>query len=313
MNYGEVLSNAWKTIWKYKVLWIFGILAGLGSGGGGSSGGGGGGGSTPSQSNGDWPDFVDPAWGDRITNWMMNNWWIFIVAAVVIFLLVIVIIVLSTYGRIGLARGAWKGDDGAARLTFGELFAESGHYFWRVIGLALLIFILTAGIGIVIAVTSAGVALVTLGLGLLCLIPFFCVLGIAAWLLEIVVRLAVIAITGEDLGVTEGLGRAWTTFRDHLGESVIMGLILGIGSGIVRVIIALPFLASLLPLLPLINSQSQEVLQRSLIGAAVVFCLYLPVAIFLGGIVEAYVGTAWTLTYRRLTGRTRAAAEVVTA
>ena len=38
MNYGEVLSRAWQIIWKYKVLWIFGILAGLGSGGGGSGG-----------------------------------------------------------------------------------------------------------------------------------------------------------------------------------------------------------------------------------------------------------------------------------
>ena len=37
MNYGEVLSSAWKTIWKHKVLWIFGILAGLGAGSGGGS------------------------------------------------------------------------------------------------------------------------------------------------------------------------------------------------------------------------------------------------------------------------------------
>ena len=147
MSYGEVLSNAWKTIWKYKVLWIFGILAGLGSGGGG----GGGGGSAGPNINGDnnQPDFFNPAWGDQVGRWLEQNWWVFIVAAVVIFLLVIVIIILSTYGRIGLARGAWKGDEGAARLTFGELFAESGRYFWRVLGLALLIFVISAGAAVV--------------------------------------------------------------------------------------------------------------------------------------------------------------------
>ena len=31
MNIGDVLSQAWKTIWKHKVLWIFGIFAGCSS------------------------------------------------------------------------------------------------------------------------------------------------------------------------------------------------------------------------------------------------------------------------------------------
>lgn len=38
MNFGEILSRAWKIIWKHKVLWIFGILAGCGRGGGGGGG-----------------------------------------------------------------------------------------------------------------------------------------------------------------------------------------------------------------------------------------------------------------------------------
>jgi hypothetical protein len=307
MSYGEVLSNAWKTIWKYKVLWIFGILAGLGSSGGGSGRGS----SGPNfNNNGNQPDFLNPTWANPIGRWLEQNWWIFIVAAVLIFLLVIVIIILSTYGRIGLTRGAWKADEGAARLTFGELFAESGRYFWRVLGLALLMFIIAVGASLVIGVGTAGVALFTLGLGLLCLIPFFCVLGVVAWVVEIIVRLAVIAIAGEDLGVIDGLRRAWNTVRAHLGESIVMGLILGIGSGILRIIISLPFLAVLIPLVPLVASQTQQTFERGAIGAAVIFCAYLPFAIFLGGIVESYVGTAWTLTYRRLTGRSRTAVEV---
>ena len=41
MNYGEVLTRAWKIVWKFKVLWIFGILASCGTGSNGRSGGGG--------------------------------------------------------------------------------------------------------------------------------------------------------------------------------------------------------------------------------------------------------------------------------
>ena len=34
-NFGEVLTRAWQITWKYKVLWIFGILAGCSEGSGG--------------------------------------------------------------------------------------------------------------------------------------------------------------------------------------------------------------------------------------------------------------------------------------
>jgi len=32
-NFGEVLTRAWQIIWKHKVLWIFGFLAGCGQSG----------------------------------------------------------------------------------------------------------------------------------------------------------------------------------------------------------------------------------------------------------------------------------------
>jgi hypothetical protein len=42
MDYGNILTKAWKIVWKFKVLWIFGILSSCGqgsrSGGGGGSG-----------------------------------------------------------------------------------------------------------------------------------------------------------------------------------------------------------------------------------------------------------------------------------
>src|SRR5258706_12413885 len=52
INIGEVLTKAWKIVWKFKVLWIFGILASCGANNnarfnnsfGGNSGGGGKGG-----------------------------------------------------------------------------------------------------------------------------------------------------------------------------------------------------------------------------------------------------------------------------
>ena len=41
MHYTDLIQRAWQITWRYKVLWIFGILLALASGGGGSGGGGG--------------------------------------------------------------------------------------------------------------------------------------------------------------------------------------------------------------------------------------------------------------------------------
>jgi hypothetical protein len=307
MNYGEVLSKAWKIIWKFKVLWIFGILAALGSGGGGNGGGRG----NVSYSANNNNNFFNHNFSGQVGAWLANNWWVFVVAAVLIFLLIIVIIVLSTYGRIGLTRGGWEADEGAAKLTFAGLFAECGRYFWRIILLDLLIFLVTVVAGLVIAAGTLGVGVMTLGIGLVCLIPFFCLLVIAGWLVEIFVRLSVISIVGEDVGITEGLRRGWAIIQGHLAESIVMGLVLGIGSGILRFFIALPFLLAAVPLIPAFLSQTQQAFERGAIGAVIVICVWLPFAIFLSGVVESYVGTSWTLTYRRLTGRTATAVEVV--
>ena len=58
MDFGEVLSRAWKTIWKHKILWIFGILSSCGQGGSGGSSSGGG---AQSSGGNDWTGDVPPA------------------------------------------------------------------------------------------------------------------------------------------------------------------------------------------------------------------------------------------------------------
>ncbi|MGD8904906.1 MAG: hypothetical protein PVI67_15190, partial [Anaerolineae bacterium] len=37
MDYGKILTRAWEITWRWKILWILGFLAALGSGGGGGS------------------------------------------------------------------------------------------------------------------------------------------------------------------------------------------------------------------------------------------------------------------------------------
>src|ERR1051325_8608620 len=130
-NFGDVLSRAWQIIWKHKVLWIFGILAGCSRGSSGfrgSSGGGGGG-------NGQLPPEVM-----RILQIIQQNLAAFIIIGCIIVLLIWAItIFLGTIGRVGLIRGTFQAEAGAERLIFGELFSEGMPYFWRIFGLTLIV------------------------------------------------------------------------------------------------------------------------------------------------------------------------------
>lgn len=300
MDYGEVLSRAWRIIWKHKILWIFGILASCSSGNGSNSSArfnadGSQGGFGPSSQFERFFEGLDPALLTALI----------IAAVLIIVLLVILAILLSTIGNIALFRGAQRADrDLDTRLGFGDLFRSSLPYFWRMVLLSLLVFALTLVLVLAIVAVSTVVGIFTLGIGLLCLIPLFCLLIPFFIAVSVVVQQAQIAIVVEDLGVMDGLRRGWEVVRDNPVQMLVMWLILELAIGIIAgLIVALPLLLFLTPLI--ISAISTGTLEFNAMVAASLACvvIYLPVLILLTGAITSYIKTAWTLTFLRLTGR----------
>lgn len=305
MDFGEVLSRAWNIIWKHKILWFFGFLAALGGG----SGNGGGGGSgmnfrfndrdLPNLGNGNWENL--PQWMQRVFDTVPV--WLPFLLILFILGLIVVIVILSTFGRIGLTRGAWLADEGEQRLSLGQLWGYGMRYFWRVLLLSLLLMAVGFIAAIIIAIPAIGIAIVTLGVGLICLLPLLCLLGLAAPLLGVIFDMAAVSIVNEDLSITDGLSRSWNVFKSHLGQIIGMALILWIGSLIVGFVLGLPLLLIVAPIIASLIFQSQAALNSSLLLSLVLFLLYLPVLLLAQGIIQSYIGTSWTLVFRRLTGR----------
>jgi ABC-type multidrug transport system fused ATPase/permease subunit len=132
MDFGEVLSSAWKIIWKHKVLWIFGILASCGSANGSIGNFG---------NNFRWTvsapvdDYFYQI--ERIPEWQIIL--AIVVMLIAVLLLALLVIFLATIGRIGMIRGTQQANAGIDRLVFGELLSGSMPFFWRVFGLNLLV------------------------------------------------------------------------------------------------------------------------------------------------------------------------------
>lgn len=308
-NFGEVLTRAWKITWKYKILWIFGILASCSRGGGGGSGGGGGG-NGGSDGNGYSP--FDTGEVQRVFNqigeWLTSNWWVIALIILVVILLVLLSIFLGTIGRIGLIRGTLQAEEGAEKLSFGELFRGSMPFFWRVFGLTFLIGL----ISLLLFLPLVLFGVLTVGIGFLCMLPLICLLIPVSIAIYLIVELANVAIVKENIGLWDGFRRAWELVRANVGTIIVMGLILLVISFVVGFVFAIPAIMIFLPSgLAFAAGQGQSM--TPLIIGGVCFTLLLPFMILAGGILNTFTGASWTLTYLRLTRKPEEAVTLIEA
>jgi hypothetical protein len=306
-NFGEVLTRAWQIVWKHRVLWIFGILASCGRGGSSfnsnvrGSGGNGGFGTPPD---------LPPQIQDLFRTIEQNLTAFIAVIITLVCIIWIVTIFLSTVGKIGLIRGTAQADSGSESLIFGQLFSESTPYFWRILGLSLLVglpvlvVILAFAVGLALFAITASGGNDASGVGFLALVPIFigciCLLVPVMFVIGMIARQAENAIVLEEMSVMPAVSRGWELFRNNLGPIIIMAIILAVIGFVVGFIIAIPVFIVVLP--AFIAFMAGEAQNWTPLGiAGICICLYIPISLLLNGIAIAFTESAWTLTYIRLT------------
>jgi hypothetical protein len=310
MPYNQILTQAAKLVWKFKILWFFGLLASCSSG------------AARLNPNFDFPasDFTGTAadlseqmrpmmdFLNRMINQIGESPWAFFgTAALVICGLSLITWLIGIYGRTGLALGAWQGSAGAPGLDWEALNQGTAGTFWRVAGISLLVGLPGAAVSLLFAAITAFsvfswvaensfstyAVLLCLGLPLLCLmVPVF-------WALGILSELATVAAAGEGLGVMAGLRRAWDLFAHNLGGLLLMGLlvlILQIAAGVVLTLILAPLGIGAL----LMNTVLDQPLQTNLAMLLGLGLLLLPIWLAFSAVLNAYIGALWALTFRHL-------------
>jgi hypothetical protein len=296
-NFGEVLTRAWQITWKYKVLWIFGILASCSRGsGGGSSGGSGGSGGDSGNGYSPFEPSQAQHYFNQISDWLTANWWVVALIVLGVILLALLSIFLGTIGRIGLIRGTLQAEEGAERLSFGELFRGSMPFFWRVFGLTFLIGL----IFLVIMLPLILFGVLTAGIGFLCIIPLFCLLIPVSIAIYLIVELANVAIVKDNLGIVDGWKRGYATALNNVGPIIVMGLILLVSGFVIGLVVAIPIIMIAVPTaIGFATGQGQNM--TPLLIGGLCFVAFLPVGILINGVCNTFMGATWTLTYLRLT------------
>ena len=306
MDYGGVLKRAWEITWKFKGLWVLGILASCSSGGGGGGSGGGSSGSSYQFGSGSDPRFLQfQRWFQSIPSetWIL----IAIIAGLIILVLGLAFLVLGIIGQAGLIAGFNRVED-SGTVTLAEAFRMGTVNFWRLFGVRIVFWL--AGFLVVIALVAVVAMLVigTLGIGLLCLLPLLCLLIPIGALVGVYVMLTQVALVTENLSVMDSFRRGWQVLKQNLGPVIVVGLIVLFGSAVIGLVLALPLIAAVLPAVAGVAFGSDQSTTTGLVLAGLCLVGYLPVMIVANGVLQTYVSGVWTLSYRQWTGRAKGSA-----
>jgi len=277
-------------------LWLLGILANCSSG------------SSQTSSNVSRMPQYSVGGGEfpQIDHWLQSvpqETWIGIAVVGGLILLALIFWVLAAIGNGGLIAGFHMAETGET-VTLASAFQQGFSFFWKLLAIQLLLGLASLVVILPVVFGGALLSILTLGIGLICFIPLICLLIPLGIALSIYTLLTQIALIVEDLDIVAAFQRAWDVFRSNLGEVIVMGLILGVGSFVVGLILAIPFILMVLPFITglLVDTEASTIACLSVTLIGILF--YLPVLLLASGIMRTFITGSWTLTYHSLIGTT---------
>jgi hypothetical protein len=300
MNYGELLSEAFRLTWRNKFLWFFGFFVGAT---GGSF-------NFPANFGGQQGDMpLGPASGPL--RWISENLALFItivIAAVVVLALIFIVLAMISHGA--LAESVAALHRGESR-RFGLAWRAGTANFWRVLVLKILFLLMALGLVLLLAlpVLLGGLAVFSLtdstGLRVLSV-----VLGIVVAVVALIVVFVPFAIVNQfalrelvvsGRRVLDSVGGGFGLLRRNLGRSLLvwllqLGVMLGLG---IAVLVVILILGAIL-LGPAIALFATDRATAGVVAGVVGGLLFLVPVFVISGAISAFNHTYWTLAYLRL-------------
>jgi len=313
MNYGEAIERAWKIIWRFKILWVLGLLASCAGGGI----------TIPSfnyqLSSADFQNLGNGNYFfNQVANWFQSiPVWVWILGILALLVLGLLLFMVGLVGRIGVKRGAWQAEGGATELAFGDLFKESLGYFWRMLGLSLLVGLpgflfaiisVVFFLGSILSIFASRAA--NAGILLLCVaVPLFCLIIPLSWIMTMLSEMCSSALVAENLGVIASLKRGWNLMWKKLGSVILISLLMFVIQIAVGIVLGIPAALVAIPLAAGVFLAGSGL--AIWIAAGVIFAFLLAIGLFINSLLQAYSGSLWMVTFRRLAAAPAPAVPVV--
>jgi len=286
MDLGETLSSSWKVFWKYKLLWLFGIVPFLVY-------------LLPIMVSLAFfkPQFLSGSPNNLITNG-------FIIFGILYLLLMVIYLFVYVLTDTSIIRGTLLFDQKGEKPTTRELIKQSLPFYWRVFGL----YAIFAGLFIFGMVALGAfmflIIIASMGMGALCIFPLYLLIIPVSLLGAAFLELSRTSIVNENYGIGECLKRGWALFKAKFWKIVLMALILNFGLFLINMILALPlyvlfFIPTFLNLAQNATT-TPEFPVNFFSSMRWLYLIFIPIYSLLNGILNTFIREAWAVTYLRL-------------
>jgi len=319
MDHMKVLKRAWEITWRYRALWVFGIILALTAGGGGS------GPRSTFGGNGDAPsgEFPLPEISPQVVGTL-------IAIGIALVCVTIILIIAATVARYVAETALIRMVDHYEETGEKRGVRQGFRLGWSRTALRLFLIDLLIGVPVAVVfillfllalaplllwtteIRAAGVVGTVAAIGLFFLFIFLAI--VVGVVLSLLTHFFHRACALEEVGVIESLCQGYSIVRRHLKDVALMWLIMvGLGLGwtiaMIPVTILLLILGVALGGFPalLVGGLAGLVFEGAvpwILAGAVGFPIFILVVavpgLFLGGLVEVFKSSTWTLTYREL-------------
>ncbi len=296
MDFGNILSTTWKTIWKHKVILWFGLLVvtlpvllSIFIGGAFA--------------------FFTPENIGTFFETSFDNGLLILFMAVAYLTIMALAFALYALSLAGVTKGTLELKDKEDTLSFGKLWDASFPYLGRVIGVLLTVgfaFFLVFSLPLIF---GALVGALTAGLGFLCMMPLMLLimpLGLVAYLL---LSLSTASVVVDDLGIFDAIQRAWGLMRQKFWSLVLMAVILYFIQMAVGMIIMVPMqVMQFAFMIPMSSGEIDPDTFFRFYGIAMTF--FIPISAAVQSLGMTYVNAAWALTILDISSSTPDEAEI---
>ena len=286
-DFGDVLTRAWQITWKHKMLWVFNMfpvlitflflpvvfipMFFLGPN------------SLISQ------DFIS---GSSYTS-------LFIVTDII---LTVLSLVLYASGSASVSLGILRAESGKQALLFKELFQDGLKYFWRILGLTLLI----GGIVLVTVLLLFGctmlIGMATMGLGMICLQPLLVSIYPALLIIYGLTEESQAALIAENISIVDAISRAWLLLKENFWTFILISILLYFGILILSSIVTLPLFAPFF-FLPMAMEKSRINFDVYSLGWVLMLSslIFLPILAIVQGAALTFMKSTYMIVYLQLT------------
>lgn len=303
MKWREILVGVFNYLKKHRAVWYLGILASLTEGTNGLF-------QFDQNSNSDSkisPDFFQ-GYFEKLTSWVSQNTSETILIIITLFIIGLIILYISYSARAGAIHAVDKSYQSDDKVNFHTSFHSGQKFFWRFLGVSLVIALLIFAVAFVLFGFVAILVIIVASINpwfLILLIPLglMLIFGLVMMIiyLTVVQTFAFREIVIKDKKITQAIKGGESLVHHHFSNVFFAWLIelaIGVVAGMVSAVVMIILGAILFAIGSGIYFAGG--LTITIIYALVFGLALLALMIAISGYINAYVSTFWTVVYKKL-------------